>query len=92
MSLKIAAKAYITGISEELTFGAGDPVALIQQADPIASRQIAQPPLDIPMNFLIQLDSMIEVLSFHGCFDHMMEEGSTGPANLAHEVKFPYKR
>ena len=88
MSLKIAAKAYVACISEELTFHAGEPVGLVQQADPIPCGQIAQPPLNIPIKLLIQLDSVMKVLNFCGCFNHMMEEGSTGPANLAHEVKF----
>ena len=92
MFLKIATKAYVTGIGEELAFSTGEPVGLIQQADPIPCRQIGQPSLDIPMKFLIQLDSVVEVPSFHGCFDHMAEEGSTRPENPAHEVQFAYKR
>ena len=35
MSLKIAAKTNITNISEELAFSIGEPVGLIQLADPI---------------------------------------------------------
>ena len=92
VSLKVAAKAHITGISEELTFCAGESVRLIQKADPIPCRQIAQPPINIPLKFLVQLDSVVEVLSFHGCFDHTAEEGSTRPANMAHEMKFSYQR
>ena len=65
MSLKIAAKAYITGIHEELTFHAGEPVGLVQLADPIPCRQIAQPPHDIPMKLLVQLDSV------RGCWAFM---------------------
>ena len=38
MSLKIAAKAYVTGISEELAFGTGEPAGLVQQADLIPWR------------------------------------------------------
>ena len=91
VSLEVAAEAHITGISEELTVCTGKPVRLIQKTDPIPCRQIAQPLIDVPMKFLIQLDSVVEVPSFHGCFDHTMEEGSTGPANMAYKVKFAYQ-
>ena len=88
--MEVAAEAHIAGISEELTVHAGKPVRLIQKADPIPCRHIAQPPINIPTKFLIQLDSVVEVLSFHGCVNHTMEEGSTRPANVVHEVKLAY--
>ena len=88
---EVAAKTHVTGISEELTVHAGKPVRLIQKADLISCQQIVQPPINIPMKFLVQLDSVVEVPSFHGCFSHMMEEGSTRPANMAHKVKLAYQ-
>ena len=92
MTLKVAVEAHVTGIGEELTSCAGEPVRLVQKADPILCWQIVQPPINIPMKFLIQLDSVVEVLSFHGCFNHIAEEGPTRPAYVANEVKFSYQR
>ena len=90
--LEVAAKAHVTGIGEELTVCTGKPVRLIQKTDPIPCRQIVQPSINVPTKFLIKIDSVVEVPSFPRCFDHMMEEGSTRPANMAHEVKLAYHR
>ena len=51
-----------------------------------------QPPIDVPVKLLVQLDSVVKVPSLHGGFNHAMEEGSTRPANMAHKVKFAYQR
>ena len=40
VSLKLSAKAHVTGIGEELTFCAGEPVSLVQKPDPIPCRKI----------------------------------------------------
>ena len=50
-----------------------------------------QPPIDVPMKLLVQLDSVVKVSSFHGGFDHAMDEGSTRSANVAHKVKLPIR-
>ena len=46
---------------------------------PIPCSQIAQPPVNVPIKLLIQLDSVVKMPSFHGCFDHMVKEGSARP-------------
>ena len=43
------------------------------------------------MKFLIQLDPVVEVLSFHGHFNHVVKEGPTRPANVVHKMKFAYQ-
>ena len=91
MALEVAAKAYVTGICGKMTLCAGEPTGLIQKADPIPGGQILQPPINIPMEFLIQLAPVAGVPSFHGCFDHAVKEGPTWPADLAHKMKFAYQ-
>ena len=78
VSLEVAAKAHITGISEKLTFHAGEPVGLVQKADPVPRRQVVQPPIDITMKLLVQLDSVVKVPSLHGGFDHTAEKALPG--------------
>ena len=91
VSMKVAAEAHVTGISEKLTFCTGELVGLIQKADPIPCRQVAQPPINVPTKLPVQPDSVLKVPSLHGGLDHAMEEGSTRPANVAHKVKFAYQ-
>ena len=91
MSLKVAAKAHTTGISEKLTFYTGEPVGPVQKADPIPCRQVVQPSINVPMKLLVQLDSVVKVPSYHGGFSHVIEEGSARPTNVAHEVRFGYQ-
>ena len=91
MTLKVAPKANVAGISEKLTFHTGEPVQFIQKVDPIPCGQILQPPINVPTELLIQLNSVMEVSSLCGCFGHMMEEGSTRSTNTAHKVKFAYQ-
>ena len=67
MTLVVTAKAHIAGICKEFSFSTDEPLGPIQQADPIPGRQVLQPPINVPMEFLIQLDSVMEVVSFHGC-------------------------
>ena len=80
-------KAYVTGICKKFTFGAGEPMGPVYYADPISGRQVLQPPVNVPMGLLIQLDSVMEMVSFHRCFNHAAKKGPIRSAYMANKVK-----
>ena len=92
MTLVVIAETQVTGICKVFAFNTGEPLGFIQQAHPIPDRQVLKPPVNVPMELLIQLDSVMEVVSFHGCFNHATKKGSTRSAHMTHEVKLVYQQ
>ena len=70
MTQEVTAKSKVTGICKRFTFSTGDPLGPIQKADPIPGRQVLQPPIHMSNDRTphVQLDSVMKMVSFHGCF------------------------
>ena len=87
MTLVVTAKAQVTGICKMFAFSTSEPLGPIQQADPIPGRQVFQLPVNIPMALPVQIDSVMEMVSFCGCFNHAVKKGPTRSAYMGHKVK-----
>ena len=92
VTLEVTAETQVTGICEQFAFNAGEPLSPVQQADPIPGRQVFQPPVNIRMELLGQIDSVMEIVSFCGSFNHVGKKGSTQSAQRTHKVKLAHQR
>ena len=91
MTLEVTDKSQVAGICKQFAFSTGEPLGPIQQADPIPGRQVMQQPVNVPTELLIQIDSLMEMVSFHACFNHVAKKGSTRSAHMTHEVKLAHQ-
>ena len=74
MTLEVTAETQVAGICKKFSFSTGDPLGPIQQAEPIPSMGVLQPPINVLMELLVQLDSVMEMVSFLWMFQSCSKE------------------
>ena len=61
IALEITPKALVAGICEQLYVQCTGPVCIIEEVHPIPAGEVGEPPLNVILNFHVQLDAVVQV-------------------------------
>ena len=87
LALEVAAKALITSICEQLHIQGTGPVCLVEEANPVPTREAGEPPFNVLQKLSVELYTMVQVTCLLGGLYHSSQEGPAWRAHPANKMQ-----